>query len=167
MTDVHSQCLCSCNLSPHSVKAVCWKSRVSLYTQDFTMLLFSCVLTSCCRLSFHIKFYSYLFLLFDLIEFQLSRKRCGIGLSCNYIETRKLNVNNFFFAYSNFFSFFFFFLSPMPHSLPQALGKILGLWGNMEVCSFPVLTSWTDVPCWFDLSASRILSVTSLASFLL
>lgn len=107
MTDVHSQCLCSCNLSPHSVKAVCWKSRVSLYTQDFTMLLFSCVLTSCCRLSFHIKFYSYLFLLFDLIEFQLSRKRCGIGLSCNYIETRKLNVNNFFFAYSNFFSFFF------------------------------------------------------------
>lgn len=133
MTDVHSQCLCSCNLSPHSVKAVCWKSRVSLYTQDFTMLLFSCVLTSCCRLSFHIKFYSYLFLLFDLIEFQLSRKRCGIGLSCNYIETRKLNVNNFFLLTATFFLFFFL---PISHAsfITSSLGEdswSLGQYGGV------------------------------------
>lgn len=70
-----------------------------------------------------------------------------------------------FFAYGFYCFLSFHLLCSCPS--PQALGKSVGLWGNVEVSSFPVLTSWTDAPCWFDPSASRTLSVIALASFLL
>lgn len=107
--------------------------------QDFTILLFSCVLTSCCRLSFNIKFYKVggFFTTFwlDLVEFQLFRKRYGTGFILQLHRTMQFFCN-FFFALRNYFFVVFAFCLPLFHAsfITSSLGEdswSLGQYGGV------------------------------------